>query len=58
VGKREGKKPLRIPRHRWENYITIDLRQIRGGGIDWIHLTQGGDQCRALMNTLMNLRVP
>jgi hypothetical protein len=53
VGKREGKRPLGIPRRRWEKYIKIDLREIRGVGTDWIHLTQDRDQWWALMNTLM-----
>jgi hypothetical protein len=39
VGNPEGKRPLGISRHRWED-IVIDLREIRWGGVDWIHLAQ------------------
>jgi hypothetical protein len=38
--------------------IKIDLREIGWGGMDWIDLAQDRDQCRALVNTVMNLRVP
>jgi hypothetical protein len=58
VGKPEGKKPLGRPRCRWVNNIKVDLRDIGWGGIDWISLTQERDQWRALVNTVMNLRVP
>jgi hypothetical protein len=57
VGKPEGKRPLGRPRRRWEN-IKMDLREIGLGGMDWIDLAQDRDQWRALVNTLMNLRVP
>jgi hypothetical protein len=57
VGNRERKKPLGRPRRRWEYIIRIDLREIGWGGIGWIHLAQDRDQWRALMNTVMNLRV-
>jgi hypothetical protein len=58
VGKSEGKRPLGRPRRRWEDNIKIDLREIGGGGMDWIDLVQNRDQWRALVNTVMNLRVP
>jgi hypothetical protein len=58
VGKPEGKSPLGRPRHRWEDNIRIDPREIRWGGMDWIDLVQDRDQWRALVNTVMNLRVP
>jgi hypothetical protein len=58
VGKPEGKGPLGRPRHRWEDNIRMDLREIVWGGMDWIDLAQDRDQWRALMNTVMNLRVP
>jgi hypothetical protein len=58
VGKPEGKRPLGRPRHRWEYNIKIDLREIGWGGMDWIDLAQDRDQWRALVNTVMNLRVP
>jgi hypothetical protein len=58
VGKPEGKRPLGRPRRRWEDYIKMDHREIGWGGMDWIDLSQDGDQWRALVNTVMNLRVP
>jgi hypothetical protein len=57
-GKPEGKKPITRPRHRWENDIKIDVRQIEWDGMDWFDLLQDGDNLRALVNTVMNLRVP
>jgi hypothetical protein len=58
VGKPEGKRPLRRPRRRWVDNIKMDLRGIGWGGVDWIDLAQDRDQWRALVNTVMNLRVP
>jgi hypothetical protein len=58
VGKPEGKRPLRRPRRRWEDDIKMDLREIGWGGMDWIDLAQDRDQWSALVNTVMNLRVP
>jgi hypothetical protein len=57
VGKPEGKRPLGRPRHRWEDNIRMDLREIGWGGMDWIDLAQDRDHWRALVNTVMNLRV-
>jgi hypothetical protein len=57
MGKREGNRPLGIPRHRWEDNIKVDLKEIRWGVMDWIHLAQGREQWRVLVNTVMNLRV-
>jgi hypothetical protein len=57
VGKPEGKRPLRRHRRRWENNIKIGIREIGCDGMDWIHLAQDRDQRRALVNTVMNLRV-
>jgi hypothetical protein len=48
VGRPEGKRPLGRPRCRWEDNIKMDLREVRWGGMDW----------RALVNMVMNLRVP
>jgi hypothetical protein len=58
VGKPEGKRPLGRPRRRWADSIKMDLREIVRGGMYWIHLAQDRDQWRALVNTVMNLRVP
>jgi hypothetical protein len=58
VGKSERKIPLRTPRHRWEDNIKMNLREIRWGGMDWIDLAEDRDQWQDLVNTVMNLRVP
>jgi hypothetical protein len=58
VGRPEGKRPLGRPRRRWEDNIEMDLREIGFGDVDWIHLAQDRDRCRALVNMVMNLRVP
>ena len=56
VGKPEGKTPLGIPRRRWEDNIKMDFQEVGRGG-DWIELAQDRDRWRALVNTVMNLRV-
>jgi hypothetical protein len=58
VGKPEGRRPLGRPRRRWEDNIKIDLREVGWGGMDWINLAQDRDRWRALVNAVMNLRVP
>jgi hypothetical protein len=58
VGKPEGRRPLGRPRHRWEDNIGMDLRDIGFGDVNQIHLAQDRDRWRALVNTVMNLRVP
>jgi hypothetical protein len=58
VGKPEGKRSLGRPRCRWEDNIKMDLGEIGWGGMDWTDLAQDRDQWRALVNTVMNLRVP
>jgi hypothetical protein len=58
VGKPQGKRPLGRPRCRWIDNIKMDLLEIGLGGVDWIGLTQVGDKWRALVNAVMNLRVP
>jgi hypothetical protein len=58
VGKPEGKRPLGRPRRRSVNNIKMDLREIGWDSVDWIELAKDRDQWRALVNTVMNLRVP
>jgi hypothetical protein len=58
IGKPEGKSPLGRPRRRWVNDIKMALRVIGWGGIAWIHLAQDRDHWVALVNTVMNIRVP
>jgi hypothetical protein len=58
VGKPEGKRPLGRPRCRWVSNIKMDLREILWDGMDWIDLAEDTDRWRALVNTIMNLRVP
>jgi len=57
VGKPEGKRPLERSRLRWEDNIKMDLREVGVGG-DWMELAQDKDRWRALVNTVMNLRIP
>jgi len=57
VGKPEGKRPLGRPRRKWEDNIKMDLREVGGDG-DWMDLAQDRDRWRALVNTVMNFRVP
>jgi len=58
VGKREGKRPLGRPRCRWEDNIKIDLQEVGCGGMDWIELAHNRYRWQALVNAVMNLRVP
>jgi hypothetical protein len=58
VGRPEGRRPLGRPRRRWEDNIKIDLWEIGFVDVDWIRLAQDRDRWRALVNTVMNLRVP
>jgi hypothetical protein len=57
VGRPEGRRPLGRPRHRWKDNIKMDLREIGFGDVYWIHWDQDRDRWRALMNTVMNVRV-
>jgi hypothetical protein len=58
VGRPEGRRPLGRPRRRWEDNIKLDLREIGFGDADWIQWAQDRDRWQALVNTVMNLRVP
>jgi hypothetical protein len=58
VGKSEGKRLLGTPRSRWVDNIKVDLRVTGWGGMYWINLAQDRDQWRALVNTVINLRIP
>jgi hypothetical protein len=58
VGKLEGKIPLGRPRHRREDNNKMDLQKLGCVGLDWIQLAQNRDRWRALVNAVMNLRVP
>jgi hypothetical protein len=58
VGRPEGRRPLGRPRCRWEDKIKMDLGGNRVWDVDCIHLAQDRDRWRALVNTVMNLRVP
>jgi hypothetical protein len=57
LGKREGKRPFGRPRRRWEDGIRMDLREFGLWSVDWIQLAQDRDRSRALVNTVMILRV-
>ena len=58
VGKPEGKRPIGRPRRRWEDNIKMDLQEVGCGGVNWIDLAQDRDRWRAIVNAVMNLRVP
>jgi hypothetical protein len=58
VGKPEGKRPLGRPRLRWIDNIKMDLFERGGNVVDWIGLAQDRSRWRALVNSVMNLRVP
>jgi hypothetical protein len=58
VGKPEGKRPLGRPRRGWVDNVKADLLEIGWSGVDWIGLAQDRDKWRALVNAVMNLRVP
>jgi hypothetical protein len=58
VGKSEGTRPLGRPRRRWEDNIKMDLQEVGGSCGDWMERARDRDSWRALVSTVMNLRVP
>jgi hypothetical protein len=58
VVKPERKRPLGRPKRRWVDNIQMDLRETGWDGVDWIDRAQDRDQWRALVNIILNLRVP
>jgi hypothetical protein len=58
VGRPEGRRPLVRPRRRWEDNIKMALGEMGFGVVDWIHWAEDRDKSQALVNTVMNLRVP
>jgi len=58
VGKPEGETPLERPRRRWDDNIKMGLQEVGRGCGEWMELAQYRDRWRALVSTVMNLRVP
>jgi hypothetical protein len=58
VRKPKGKRPLGRPSHRWDDNIKLYLQEVGFGGMDLIEMAQDKDRWRALLNVIMNLRVP
>jgi hypothetical protein len=58
VGKPEGKRPLGRPIRRWVDNIRMDLGEVGWGDVDWIGLAKDRNRWRAVVNTVLNLRVP
>jgi hypothetical protein len=58
VGKPEGERPLGRSRHRWVNNIRMDLGEVEWSVVDWIGLAKDSNRWRALVNSVLNLRVP
>jgi hypothetical protein len=58
VGKPEGRRPLGRPRRRWLDNIGMDLVEVGWGNVDWIGLALDRDRWRALVNSVLNLRIP
>jgi len=57
VGKPDGTRPLGRPRRRREDNIKMDVQEVGGGCLDWMELAQDRDMWRALVNTVMNIRI-
>jgi hypothetical protein len=57
VGKPEGKRPLGRPSCRWVDNIRMDLGEVEWGDVDWIGLAQDRNRWRALVNSVLTLRV-
>jgi hypothetical protein len=58
VGRPEGRRPLGRPRRRWEDNIKMDLQEVGWVDMDWIDMAQDRDRWRAVVNAVMNLRIP
>jgi hypothetical protein len=58
LGKPEGKRPLGRPRRRWVDNIRMDIGEVGWSDVDWICLAQAGNRWRALVNSVLDLRVP
>jgi hypothetical protein len=58
VEKPKRKRPIGRPKHRWVDNIRLDLGEIGRDGMDWIDVTHDRDQLMALVNMVVNLRVP
>jgi hypothetical protein len=58
MGKPERKRPLERPKRRWEGNSNMNLQRVGCGCMDWIDLVQDRNRWRALVNEIMNIRVP
>jgi hypothetical protein len=58
VGRPEGRRPLGRPMHRWEDNIKMDLQEVGWEGVVWMDMAQDRNRWRALVNAVMNLRIP
>jgi hypothetical protein len=58
IGKTDGKRPLGRPTHRWVVNIRMDLVEVGWGNVDWIGLAQDRNRWRAVVNSVLNFRVP